>query len=294
MQRVVSHNFSKWKPSLSEEELKDCIQSLENGSVLYFPNLNFAVKPEEKALFSSNLVKKDRKNISYNIENNKVKGCLGSIDEQAIIHQMMNRFAIYSKDFIDHLIPHYKKNISMGRTSFRPVEIKGRENASLKKNDTLLHIDSFPSTPTHGKRILRFFANVNPFNVPRVWRLGESHKQVIKRFLPHVKGPILGMRTLMNRLGITKSYRILYDHYMLHIHDKMKSDEFYQSKVDQEIVEFPPFTCWLAFTDQVSHAAISGQYVFEQSFYLPTDAQLHPDKSPLVYMEKLFQKSLRS
>ena len=294
MKRVQSYSFSKWKPSLSEQELNESIQSLENGAVLYFPNLSFSVKAEEKALFSSNLVKSAHQSIRYTIANNKLRGCRGSIDEENIIHNMMKRFASYAKEFIEHLLPHYKKSISMGDTYFKPIEVKGQQSTSYKKNKSLLHIDSLASTPTHGKRILRFFANANPFDIPRVWRLGDSYKQVIKRFLPHIKGPALGSRTLMNRLGITKSYRILYDHYMLHIHDRMKSDELYQKKVDQEIFEFAPSTCWLAFTDQVSHAVISGQYVLEQNFYLPAEAQLNPDRSPLVYMEKLFQKSLRN
>jgi len=36
----------------------------------------------------------------------------------------------------------------------------------------LLHIDAFPSRPMHGRRILRFFANVAP-DAPRHWRVGE-------------------------------------------------------------------------------------------------------------------------
>lgn len=294
MKRIQTYANSKWKPNLPQNELSECIQALENGMVLYFPNLVFSVSQEEKDTFSPNLVKKGRKNISFDLCSLKMKGCQADISSEEIIFQMMKRFAMYAKEYVEHLLPYYKENLITGRTSFRPVEILGRENPSYKKNDTLLHIDSFPSSPTQGKRILRFFANVNPYNKPRVWKIGESYKQVIKRFLPHIKSPILGSRTLMNRLGITKSYRILYDHYMLHIHDKMKSDEVYQKNVDQEIFEFPPFTCWMGFTDQVSHAVLSGQYVFEQSFYIPTTAQLNPDKSPLVYMEKLFQKSLRN
>lgn len=294
MKRIQTFSNSKWKPSLGKEELNECVKFLEGGSVLYFPNLHFSIHEDEKALFSSNLVSKGRKNLSYNLLTDKLKGFQGNFKTEQIIHQMLKRFASYAKAYINHLLPCYKENLIMGLTSFRPVEIKGCEPSSYKKNDTLLHIDSFSSTPTGGRRILRFFANANPFNIPRVWIIGESYKQVIKRFLPQIKSPLFGSRTLMHRFGITKSYRILYDHYMLQIHDKMKADTNYQKKVDQEKVEFSSFSCWLAFTDQVSHAALSGQYVFEQSFYLPTDAQVNPNNSPLIYMEKLFQKSLRT
>ena len=293
MKHIKSFDFSKWKPTPTPDEAKDCVQALENGQVLYFPNLNFQVKAQEQETFSSNLVKAGRKNISYDLLSDRMKACEANATTQDIIHKMMKRFASQSLEFVERAFPQYKQHLILGRTSFRPVEIKGRQNPSYKKDDSLLHIDSFPSTPTNGKRILRFFANVNPFEIPRVWRLGEPHKQVIKRFLPQVKNPILGSRTLMNRLGITKSYRILYDHYMLHIHDKMKLDQSYQRKVSQEILEIPPMTCWMAFTDQVSHAVLSGQYAFEQSFYLPIEAQDNPEKSPLNYMEKLLQKSLK-
>lgn len=294
MKRIKTLSFSTWKPTVEAEEAQDCIQSLENGSVLYFPQLCFSIRSEEKILFSSNLVQKGRKNISYDLISDKMKGCQGSIESQKIIQEMMKRFAQFSQEFVAHLFPAYQNHLITARTSFRPVEIKGRKNDSLKKDDTQLHIDSFPSTPTNGRRILRFFANVNPFQIARVWKIGEPYKQVIKRFLPQIKHPVYGLRALLHRLGITKSYRILYDHYMLHIHDKMKLDQTYQSNADQEIIEFPPFTCWMAFTDQVSHAALSGQYVFEQTFYLPVEAQANPEKSPLVYMEKLMQKSLRT
>ncbi|MCH9631971.1 MAG: hypothetical protein S4CHLAM6_02940 [Chlamydiae bacterium] len=292
MKRIKPFDFSKWKPTPTPDEAKECLQSLENGQVLYFPNLNFQIKAQEQESFSSNLVKPGRKNISYDLSSDLTKACEANLETQNIIHEMMKRFANCALEFVQCTFPQYKKHLITGRTSFRPVEIKGRQNSSYKKNDTLLHIDSFPSTPTNGKRILRFFANVNPFDIPRVWRLGEPHKQVIKRFLPQIKSPIWGSRSLMNRFGITKSYRILYDHYMLHIHDKMKMDQSYQEKVNQEILEFPPMTCWMAFTDQVSHAVLSGQYAFEQSFYLPVEAQDSPEKSPLNYMEKLLQKSL--
>lgn len=293
MKQVQEFELSSWTPHLSADEKQKLMHALEDGIVLYFPSLSFDISEEEKALFSSNLVEKGRKNISYNLLNHQLKGCAGTLENQKVIEQMMHRFALTSQNFVMDILDSYKDSLEIGRTSFRPVEIKGRQCRSIKKDDTLLHIDSFPSSPTQGKRILRFFANVNPFEIPRVWKVGESYKKVIKRFLPQIKSPLLGYRTFLKRFGITKSYRILYDHYMLHIHDMMKADRHYQEHVEQEIVSFAPFTCWMTFTDQVSHAVLSGQYAFEQSFYLPVDAQLVPDKSPLVYMEKIMQKNLR-
>ncbi len=294
MDRLKKITLNDWNPSLDHSALQEAVTALESGQVLYFPKLSFPVQAEEKVLFSSNLVKKDRKNISYNAKNDLIKGCSGAEPIQNTIHAMMQRFSKMASDFVHAILPSYDQHLTLGRTSFRPVEVKGRENASFRKDDTLLHLDAFPSSPTGGKRILRFFANVNPFDKPRVWNVGESYEKVLRHYIPKIKAPLPGSRFLLNRFGITKSYRILYDHYMLNIHNAMKADAEYQKEVDQEIVEFPPFTCWMCFTDQVSHAALSGQYVFEQSFYLPIEGQKFPDKSPLHYMERLFQKRMRS
>lgn len=282
-----------WHPKHTYDEQKEIVTALENGSILYFPRLSFSITNEEKQLFSPDLVSKGRKNISYDPKTKLTKGCEGSPEVQLAMHALMQRFHKCVKAFVQELIPSYEAHLEAARTSFRPVEVQGRDNESFRKDDTLLHVDSFPSTPTGGKRILRFFANVNTEQKPRVWKVGEPYEKVLRRFLPKIKKPFPGSRTLLNRFGLTKSYRILYDHYMLNIHNFMKADQRYQKEVEHEIVSFPPFTCWMVFTDQVSHAALSGQYVFEQSFYLPIESQKNPEKSPLHHMEALFKQRLR-
>ncbi len=279
MQRFVSLPFTNWQPEEISEKNKKDLDLLEEGSVLYFPDLTFSVTDEEKKSFSPNLVEKNRKNISF--FEGSCKGCEGSPETREIIRRMMQRFADASSAFLSSLFPEYEKNLVRGRTSFRPVEIEGRKAPSYRKDDTLLHIDAFPSSPTQGNRILRFFANVNPFNVDRVWNIGEPYTDVLHHFLPMMKKPLPFFRFLLHRLGITKSYRSLYDHYMLRMHHAMKADASYQKEVRKETVRFPSGTCWLVFTDQASHAVLSGQYVLEQSFYLPAESQKFPEKSPL-------------
>ena len=292
MKRIKSFPFTDWVLKLEESEKNECISSLENGQVLYFPKLDFLVEEKEKANFSSELVSKDRKNISYDPLKNEMKGCIGGFETQDVIHLMMKRYSSVVNEYVLSLLPEYKDHLTLARTSFRPVEIEGREVTSYRKNDTLLHVDSFPSNPTGGMRILRFFTNVNPFDKPRVWRVGEPYEDVAKRFLKEVKKPFPLSRVVMEKLGITKSYRILYDHYMLGIHNTMKADQNYQKEVDQERVEFPTGSSWACFTDQVSHAVVSGQYVFEQSFYLSLEGLKHKESSPLGIMEKLLKQKV--
>jgi len=155
-----------------------------------------------------------------------------------------------------------------------------------------LHVDSFPSAPVQGKRILRVFSNVNPDGKCRHWRLGESFEYIAKRFLPSMPGPVWGSSRLLQWCGITKSRRSVYDHFMLQLHDRMKADLAYQSSGDQIDFEFPPGSTWIAFADQVSHAVMSGQYLLEQTFYLPVTSMLDPSRSPLQILERLSGRKL--
>ena len=59
---------------------------------------------------------------------------------------------------------------------------------------------------------------------------------------------------------------------MLQLHDLMKADTAYQADAPQTAFDFPAGSSWIAFTDQVSHAAMAGQYQLEQTFLLPVEA----------------------
>lgn len=49
---------------------------------------------------------------------------------------------------------------------------------------------------------------------------------------------------------------------------------------------------WIAFTDGVPHAALSGQYAIEQTYMVPLDALVAPDAAPVRVLEKLCGKNL--
>jgi hypothetical protein len=79
---------------------------------------------------------------------------------------------------------------------------------------------------------------------------------------------------------------------MLHLHDRMKADMAYQKSAPQQEVHFAPGSTWICYSDQVLHAAMSGQYMFEQTFHLPIAAQRHPQLSPLQVLERLKGRQL--
>ena len=74
---------------------------------------------------------------------------------------------------------------------------------------------------------------------------------------------------------------------MLQLHDAMKSDEDYQKNAPQVTVGFPPGATWVVFSDQASHAAMSGQFMMEHTLLLAPSKQYHPEASPLAILTRL-------
>ena len=184
------------------------------------------------------------------------------------------------------MLPAYRDRIVRGRASFRPAEIAGRQS-TWRKDDTRLHVDSFPATPSGGRRILRVFSNVNPEGQPRAWRLGDDFEAVARRFAPQLRVPLPGVGHLLALVRVTKTPRSAYDALMLQLHDRMKQDITYQSASAQELVELPAGSTWMTFTDQVAHAAMAGQYQFEQTFLVPVSAMIDGSRSPLKILERI-------
>jgi len=284
-------DIQTWDSFISEETKIQALQALENGKVLYFPSLAFALNEKEQTLLSPSILDKKAKNISYDGRSDRLGGANLTGHETDHLKTMIRRYSIESRRFLEKILPHYKPHLKQGKTSFRPVEIAGRKT-SYRKDDTRLHVDAFPSNPTRGHRILRIFTNINHEGKSRIWRLGEPLEDVLKRFLPMASPPIRGMSALLKWLKITKDYRTPYDHYMLRIHDTMKGDEKYQKAVPQEEISFPPGSSWIVYTDQVSHAAMSGQHVLEQTFHIPLNGLKDESTAPLKVMEKILNKNL--
>lgn len=288
---LESFDINTWDKTFSESEQKKAVTALESGKVLYFPHLAFPLSKEETRFYNPEMVDPKAKNISYALGTDRLAGALYQGDEALKLKEMIKRYALSTRNFLNRLIPHYNSTLIQAKTSFRPVEIKGRK-ISFRKNDTLLHVDSFPSAPNRGERILRFFTNVNPDGKPRVWRLGEPFDHVADKMLPRVSSPIFGVAHLLKMLRITKTHRSDYDHYMLKMHDAMKRDNHYQQTVPQEEFRFPPGSSWIVYTDQVSHAAMSGQHVLEQTFNLPVNGLSDPATAPLRVLEKKLKRVL--
>ena len=217
---------------------------------------------------------------------------IGDGGAKPAVGAMMARYAQFSRDLCVLLLGDFASRLDIARTSFRPVEIEGRKARTVGSDDTLLHVDAFSSRPMAGRRILRVFTNVNPVGKPRVWNVGEPFDDLARRFVPRMRKPWPGERAALRLLYVTKSYRTLYDHYMLRLHDDMKGDAEYQRTVPHVRVELAAGATWMCFTDQVSHAALTGQHVLEQTFYGDVEHMTRPEHSPLKVLESLVQQPL--
>lgn len=260
------------------------IKSLENGKILYFPDQYLIPNNNEKYLLVENILDKNSKNISYDYTSGKIGGINKLSPHVSGVAAFMHKYALYSKQLIDVFLPHYSANIIWGRTSFRPAEIKGRKS-SKRKDDTRVHVDSFPATPVEGKRILRVFCNVNPNGIPRVWHVGEPFNELVIKFKDKIPAYNNFKANILKIFKVTKKKRTAYDHYMLNLHDRMKLDDKYQSELDKKTIEFPANSTWIVFTDNVSHAALSGQFLLEQTFYLNVEHMDNHSLAPLSHWQ---------
>lgn len=287
---IQSFEITNWQPNLTLADKEKIALALEQGAVIHLPELGFTMQADEQKFYSPSWLNGKRKNIS--LEGNEVRGAIGSPEDLTQMATMIACYANQTTQLIHTLFPNYVPYLNTARTSYRPNLVGAVAARSWKKDDSRLHVDAFPSRPNYGERILRVFTNVNQDNVPRVWRVGESFENAAQHFLPNINRPLPGSAAILHALKITKRKRSEYDHIMLHLHDGMKADLEYQKNASQQTVNFAPGSTWICFSDQVLHAAMSGQYMFEQTFHLPIAGQYHPELSPLHILEKLEQRQL--
>jgi len=280
-----------WQGPFADAERSRSLGSLELGKVLYFPDLPFTLRESWAVSFSPMVADRRVKNISYDPKNGALKGTIAAQRELLRLREMIATFSETAARFVSDLLPFYAGRIELGRASYRPVEIAGREYSRLK-DDKLLHIDAFPSTPTRGRRILRFFSNVDPAGNPRIWYVGEPFAQLAAKFLPALGRPNPPVAWLLAAVGATRGRRSAYDQLMLGLHNTAKRDAAFQKSAAREEIAFPAGSSWLCFTDQVVHAAVAGQHVLEQTFYLDVDVMAEPTCSPLRTLERMTGQKL--
>lgn len=270
MPMLYSLPLTAWADPLSAAESAIATDALEAGHVLFLPNLRFVLSEGELAYLRSD----------------PVGGAVAAIAVHDL-RALLDRYAASTHGLLTTLFPSYKRGIQPTETSLRPVE-----GGSRRKDDTRLRVDSFPGRPSQGKRILRVFSNVNPDERAAVWRVGEPFEAVAARFWNDLRPPLPGERGLLATVRVTDGVRSRYDHYMLKLHDAMKHDPQYQRQFEASTCEFPAGSTWVCFTDQVSHAVVSGTHQMAQTFWVDVSVLRHQESAPLRVLESLAGRKL--
>lgn len=297
--------------TIEDGELSDFISSrahkdkyckvLEGGNILFFPKCPFDFPKEELDFFLSQKQTGStaRKNIAYKPQSNKITNFVKSTPEQEErLLEVMQRYSQRVTDFLSQLLVPYNSKWRLDYASFRPFQEKGRKLRIRARND-LLHVDSFPSRPMHGSRILRFFTNINPTE-KRHWTTTDLFDKLAATFggdhgvpFPKAAHPFFSLSKKIGRkLGLPITLRSPYDIFMLNLHNFLKENEEFQKNCPKDYWEFPPNSCWAVFTDQVSHAATAGQYALEQTIIVPRDALVKAEQSPIAVLEKMTNRSM--
>lgn len=278
----------RWTREVSATVRRDAVTALENGKLVFLPELAFTLGNNERRFLSP--VWASRRTEHITLDGERLRGAQALSIDQAALRAILIRYRAQASELVCGLFPAYAPHLKRGRTTYRPFEV--RRGGPYKRDDTRLHVDAFASHPLNGERILRVFSNINPDQRPRIWRVGEPFESVARHFLPRIRRPLPGVARLLDRLGITRGRRSEYDHLMLALHDRMKADLLYQAGAPFQQIALRAGSTWLAFTDQVVHAAISGQFVLEQTFRLPVHALANEATAPLRILERLTQRPL--
>jgi hypothetical protein len=274
-----------------------CCARLEEGNILFFEKTPFQL-PQDEVQFLLGQKQSEagyHKNIAYRPLSDRLTGYArrrGAHKER--LHAIMRQYSQTVIGFTGQLVSPYAGLWAVDFASFRSQQEAGRQIRLRARND-LLHVDSFPTRPSNGNRILRVFTNINPTE-PRVWVTSETFDKLVARFvgtgaMPLPRGIAWGPKRILTELaraaGLHSLARSPYDDWMLRFHHFLKASQEFQEMCARTQWEFPPQSTWLAFTDMVSHAVLSGQFALEQTFIISRSALVLPEMAPVTVLERI-------
>ncbi len=280
---------------------EDACRILEEGHILLFRTTPFVLTTTEREFLirSRQTEAGYHKNIAYRTASDRVTGVARqNSEDQERLRDLLRGYSQRVVAFASSLLPRYAARWRIDYASFRPQEEAGRKLSRHARND-LLHVDSFPTRPTHGDRIFRVFTNVHP-EAARVWRTGETFPELAERFAatsgllarsarPGIARSIL---SAARAIGLPARVRPPYDDFMHHFHNYLKDNQAYQESARAETIAFPPDATWLVFTDMVTHSVLSGQFALEQTFLIARDSLQRPGHAPIAVLERLAGRSM--
>lgn len=283
------------------EQLCSWCADLEAGGVLYFPATPIPIPPSDLdvLLGQQQTGSALHKNIAYKPVRDELTGVdAKSSPPESVrqLHEIMRRYSASVEGFLADFLAPYRKRWTLDYASYRPIEEHNRDLPVRRRND-LLHTDAFPTRPTRGWRILRFFHNIHPTRT-RDWVVGEPFPRVVGNFtparlpIPHPDSAVVRAgKSLAKATGLAglvpQWKRTPYDEFMMRLHNAMKEDSEFQGVCTREYFHFAPGSSWMVYTETVPHAVLAGQYALEQTFLVDPAAMVTPDSPPIRVLEKM-------
>ena len=289
----------------SPEQARDWCAQLEAGDILYFPQTPVPLPPDDISflLGQQQTDSSLHKNIAYKPNIDKLSGFDAKTASPAAVERLHGVMRSYSQSvvaFLTGFLSPYKANWQLDYASFRPQEEQGRDLPLRRRND-LLHTDAFPTRPTFGARILRFFNNIHP-NRTRDWVVSDPFAATVKHFAPQQIAPHPGSplsragrgaaRAIGLGAAIPSLKRSPYDDFMMRFHNFLKENTRWQSECPKYPFQFPAGSSWMVYTDTVPHAVLAGQYALEQTFLVRPEAMVTPEVAPLHVLEEIAHAKL--
>lgn len=285
------------------ERLKIYCAQLESGDIIFFPETPIEIPSDDLAflLGHQQVGGGYHKNIAYRPLEDHITGF--DAQDPSTTERLRGIMGRYSRDviaFLQNFLAPYQTRWKVDYASYRPEEEQSRDLALRKRND-LLHTDAFPTRPTHGDRILRFFNNINPQKT-RNWITTETfdvlvHKMRVGKLQDENTVPLpssmemSGIKRTLANMGLgalaPSLKRSPYDEFMMRFHNYLKENSAFQQNCPKQRWEFPPGSSWMVYTDMVSHAVLSGQFALEQTLIVSREAMVTPEKSPYGVLARL-------
>ena len=289
---------------VQESQARAWCQRLEAGDILYFPQTPISFSPGDLSflLGQQQTGSTLHKNIAYKPNLDSVSGLDdASPTSAAQLQAIMRRYSQDVSRFLAGFLLPYQGRWQLDYASFRPQEEEGRDLPLRRRND-LLHTDAFPTRPTRGARILRFFNNIHPTRT-RDWVVSDPFPVLARLYAPEqISLPATGnsasraLRSVANAAGLGHAIpslkRSAYDDFMMRFHNFLKENASFQAECRKEYLQFPPGSSWMVYTDMVPHAVLSGQYALEQTFLVEHQAMVAPEFSPLSVLQAMTHSAL--
>src|ERR1700729_2518075 len=184
---LVAIEPSALSGEVPEADARAWCEQLEAGEILFFPQSPIPFSPEDLSflLGQQQTGSTLHKNIAYKPNLDSVSGLDAGTTRAADLAHLQAIMRQYSRDvtrFLTRFLSPYQGRWRLDYASFRPQEEEGRDLPLRRRND-LLHTDAFPTRPTRGARILRFFNNIHPTRT-RDWITTDTFGELAPRFAP--------------------------------------------------------------------------------------------------------------